>query len=167
MNIMDLISAIPEKAYYAAMLCIAALFLWGSYSLYGDAGLLDARIGAKQRELGRVASLKDTYLSYTGALRKDSVKKSAASTLSLGLVESLVSKNLASGTLASLKPGTGKEQKGKSSATVEIKVTGLPLGETIGFVSAVESTGLVFRKLQFALPQDEELIDLYATLAER
>lgn len=167
MNVRDFISAIPERAYYAVMLCIAALLLWASYSFYSDARLLDVKIAAKQRELGRVVSLKDTYLSYTGAFRKASVKKQAASTLSLGLIESLVAKNLTGGTLNSMKPGTAKEQKGKSSAVVELKVTGAALGEAIGFVNAAESSGLVFKRLQFTLPQDEELIDLYATIGER
>jgi hypothetical protein len=166
-NLRDLFALIPERAYYVVMACVTALILWGAWSYYSDASLLEIRIAAKQRELGRVISLKDTYLSYTGALRKGPDKKWSASGLSLGLIEGLVSKNLTSGTLNSMKPGTAKEQKGKSSAVVELKVTGAALGEAIAFVGAVESSGLVFKRLQFSLPQDEELIDLYATIGER
>ncbi len=167
MNIKDLLTYVPERAYYGLAALVVVSFLWGGYGFFNDARLFDHKIALKQLELGRVIALKDKYLLYTGAARKDSARKTGEAPLSLGLMEDLISKNFVSGTLNALKPVTLKEKKGKAESVVEVKVTGTALGEVISFVNAVESSGLVFKKFQLTLPQDQELIDLFATITER
>ena len=167
MNFRDLLSFVPERAFYIVTATVAALILWGAYGFYRDARLMDAKIASKQVELGRVVSLRDSYLSLTGVLKKAASRKAGASALSLGQMETMATKYFTSGTLTSLKPVTLKEQKARAEAVIELKVTGAALGEVIGFVTAAESSGLVFRKLQITLPQEQELVDFYGIVAEK
>jgi hypothetical protein len=166
-NIKDLIAGIPERVYYLIAGFATLLILWGAYSFYSDARLLEQKIGSRQRELSRIIALKDTYLSYRNRTERVQLKKAGGESLSLGLIEGMVSKNFKSGKLNILRPSILKEQKGKAEAVIELKVSGTALSEVIAFVNALETAGITLRKFQLTLPQNQELIDLYLVVTGR
>jgi hypothetical protein len=168
MSLFNRLSVIPERAFVFIFLGVFFVATLLAYFLNEDGRLLERQIDSKQRDLAGVLQLKDTYEMKKRASDKYAFKKGDTSRVSLGVVEDMVAKSFVGGTLTTLQPAATKEGKGNQQATVELKVTGAPLGEIVSFVKAAESAGLQIAKLRLSLPAGNPTgLDMQATVAER
>lgn len=167
MKIKDLLSVPSEKIFLIITGIIVCVALWASYCFYSSSRLLDQKISAKQNELARIIKLREIYLSNTYRIEKAASATNGRPTLSLSLMEEMVSKTFVGGKLSMLKPSTLKEQRGASQPAVELKVTGAALAEIVSFIKDIESAGLSLKKFYLTLPPDQTVLDMYIVVTAR
>jgi hypothetical protein len=163
----EMLSKLPVEAYLALFVGITIICLILAYVFNSEANAVARRITSRQGELAKIVALKNVYVSKKQALVKEVPKEEQKHPLSLALIEETVSKTLVSGNLKSLKPTVLKDEKGKTEQVIEVKVSGVALGDGISFVKSIDSSGLHLKKFQLFLPQNQMLLDLYAVIGER
>jgi hypothetical protein len=160
---LKIFSSVSQRTY--VLLFVAVILLSSVYTFFQieDGAALDKKIATRQKELERAVVLKDLYLAKKKSVEAQP-KKTEEKSLSLGLIENITGKAFTAGRLTSLRPATVKEERGRSEAMFEVKVSGAALGEVIAFVKEVENSGLHLRKLQLNLAASGTLVDMYATI---
>ncbi|OPY00261.1 MAG: hypothetical protein A4E62_00920 [Syntrophorhabdus sp. PtaU1.Bin002] len=166
MKIRDLLSVPPERIFLVIVGIVVCATLWASYGFYADSKVLDQKISTRQNELARIVKLREIYLSNMYRVERAVSVRDGRPTLSLSLMEEMVSKTFVGGKLNMLKPSTLKEQRGSSRPAIELKVTGAALAEVVSFVKGVESAGLSLKKFYLTLPPNQTVLDMYIMVAE-
>ena len=166
MTIRERLNTIPANAYLIIFLGIFAITALFTYFLHGDALTLEKQIASKQKDVGMMLQLRDSYEVKKRA--SDRVPRGTEQQrLSLALIEDIVTKSFVGGKLASLQP-TATKEKGGQKMSVEVKITGAPLGEVISFIKATEGGGLAVGRLRLSLPEaNPTTLDVQATIIER
>jgi len=167
MTIKERLNAIPANAYLIVFLGIFAITTLFTYFLHEDALMLEKQIASRQKDVGIMLQLRDSYEVKKRASERAPRGTERPGGLSLALIEDIVAKSFAGGRLASLQPTTTKE-KGGQKMSVEVKVTGAPLGEVVSFIKATEGGGLAVGRLRLSLPEANPMtLDVQATIIER
>jgi hypothetical protein len=168
MTLFRRLSSIPPHIY---VLICAGIFLvtaLATYFVREDTHLIEKRIASKQKDVGTVLQLRDSYEMKKRAFDRYAPGKTDHQGISLALMEEVIAKSFIGGSLTSLQLVTTKEDKGGQHMAVEVKVTGAPLGEVISFIRATESGGLRVGKLRLSLPAaNPTVLDMQATVMER
>ncbi len=168
MRMFDKLAAVPQKVYVMVFFGIFVVTAISAYFTRQDTALLEGKIAAKQQGLGEVLQLRDTYEAKKHEPDRHVLKKPEDQSISLALVEGMVTKSFVGGTLTALQQSTGKEEKGNKQMAVEVKVAGAALGEIVTFVKTAENAGLRVEKLRLSLPaSNPTVLDMQATIAER
>ncbi len=168
MTILKRLSAIPRTGWVLILLGVFVITLFSGYFVREDTLLLEKRIASRQKDVAIVLQLRDSYETKKRAAERYATKKIVQQGMSLALIEEITAKSFVGGKLASLQPTTTREQKEGPQMAVEVKATGVPLGEVIGFVRAVEDSGLRVSKIRLSLPAaNSSDLELQATLQER
>jgi hypothetical protein len=145
---------------------IFAITALSTYFLHEDTVLLEKQIASRQKDVGIMLQLRNSYEMKKRAFEK-TPKGAEQQSLSLAAIEEMVAKSFVGGKLASLQPTTAKE-KGPQKMSVEVKITGAPLGEVISFMKAAENSGLVVGRLRLSLPDANPMaLDVQATITDR
>jgi hypothetical protein len=150
---------------FSGVFLLTALF---TYFLHEDTLLLERRIASRQKDLGTVIQLRDSYETKRQAFEKYAPDRSDQRGMSLAVMEAIVAKSFVGGSLASLQPTTTKEDRGGQRMAIDIKVVGAPLSEIVSFIKATENTGLRVGRLRLSLPAaNPSTLDMQATVVER
>jgi hypothetical protein len=165
-NILNFFASLSEKIYIAIFVAIIVVSSTYIYLLKEDTLALEGQIATKQQELGRIIKLNSLYQAKKRSLERTVSKGSQENTISLGMIEEIITKSFIGGKLNMLKPSITKEDKrGSAQKTFEVKVGGAALGEVITFVKALETSGLYVKKLQLTMPAaNQAVIDMYAVV---
>jgi hypothetical protein len=168
MTLLRRLSSIPPNIYILICMGIFLVMAFATYFVREDTHLIEKRITSKQKEVGAILQLRDSYEMKKRVLDRYATNKTDHQGISLALMEEVIAKNFIAGSLASLQPATTKEDKGGQHMAVEVRVTGAPLGEVISFIRATESGGLRVGKLRLSLPAaNPTVLDMQATILER
>lgn len=168
MNMWEKLTTVPEKVYVLAFFGIFLVAAFSAYFTRQDTAVLEGKIAAKQRDLGNVLQLRDTYEAKKHEMDRRVLKKPDSQPLTLTLIEGMVTRSFVGGSLSALSPSTEKGEKGAKHAAVDLKIAGAALGEIVTFVKAAENAGLRVEKMRLTLPASNPMaLDMQATIVER
>jgi hypothetical protein len=167
MTITERLKAVPANIYVIVFLGIFAVAALFAYFLREDTILLERKIASRQKDVGMMLQLRDSYEAKRQTLSKHGQKEVEQRRLSLATIEEMAAKNLVGGKLTSLQPGTAEKHRGGQGMSIEVKIAGAPRGEVISFVKAAESNGLAIERLRLSLPEANPMaLDLQATITD-
>lgn len=168
MTITKRLKTIPANIYVIVFLGIFAITALFAYFLREDTLFLEKRIASRQRDVGTMLRLRDSYEAKRQAFARNSGKEIGQQGLSLAMIEEMAAKNLVGGRLTALQPSTLAREKGERKMSVDVKIAGAPLGEVISFMKAAEGNGLVISRLRLSLPEANPMaLDIQATITDR
>jgi len=93
---------------FSGVFLLTALF---TYFLHEDTLLLERRIASRQKDLGTVIQLRDSYETKRQAFEKYAPDRSDQRGMSLAVMEAIVAKSFVGGSLASLQPTTSRQPR--------------------------------------------------------
>lgn len=167
MKLVAFLATIPERVYMLGFVGIFFVATVAAYFVQEDTRLLEKRIMVKQKELADIYALRETYEAKKQAAEAAAPKGSTAKGISLASIEEIVSKNLIGGRLVTLRPAGGKGDKDKRQTVIEVKISGLPLGEAVAFLKAIDSAGYRPKKLQLSLPgTGQTMLEMQTSLVD-
>jgi hypothetical protein len=167
MKLIAFLATIPERVYILGFVGIFFLASVAAYFAFQDTRLLEKKIASKQKEVSDVYALREIYEARKQATDAAGPKETAAKGMSLASIEEIASKSLIGGHLVALRPASAKSDKDKRQMVVELKISGIPLGEVITFLQAIDSAGYKPQKLQLSLPgTGQTLLEMQASLID-
>jgi hypothetical protein len=165
-DIRDALLSLSDTAF---MIIFAGVFLIASltaYFLYNDTRLLEKKIAYKQKDLSLALDLRHQYETRKKSLDAPRPERKEGEGLSLASLEEMVAKNFTGGRLTTLKPTAPKADRGKVQTSMEVRVTGAPLGEVVNFLKAANASALSVRKLTLTVPPNQMTLEMQAVVTE-